>query len=555
MKINQFKIRSLFAISAFAFVLGLSGCTSVATKRVNSDYNSAVKIAQSRAISGRTMIAPSSAFTVENGFYIDKKPIAVTLIDTSHELPPLFKDKSETLDIQTPTPLTDIAARITRSTGLTVSIAQDVLDNDAGKLGQVVKSGATGAGAGGSSSGSNNSQPIMVDEIIYHNGNLAGLMDNLTAKLGLSWRWNGTGIEIFRYETKTYSLDALAGISSLNAKINTASSTLGSGGGGGTTSSSNTSATTGQNTDVHNTSDIWSEVTATIQGMLSPNGRVIVTPTSATITVRDTPQVLRQVGVEIAQLNRIYNKQVALDVEVYSVQRSDTSNAGFDWNLAFANAAHKVGLNYTTTGNNGTAGSPLGNAFKISATGGPFQGSSLTLAALSALGKTTLVTSGQAISLNGQSVPLNVSREQAYLQSQTTTLSGGTSSGLASTQLTPGLVTEGFSMNFTPLVTSSGDVLMRYTIDLSTIDGITTYTTPDGSASIQLPEREVRNFMQNVRVHSGETLVLTGFQQNSGSDKEQGVGKSNMWALGGGRQATALNKTLVVVVTPYILGR
>lgn len=549
MKPIAFRIKTILAVSAVAL---MAGCTSTATVRTHADFNKTTTAAESRAEIGRTLQTPSSSFSVDSGFYVESNPISVESVDTAHDLPAFFKTKSQSLDIRTPTPITEVTARITRATGLTVSIAQDVLDNDAGKLGQVLKPGGSGAAGGGGSA--QNAQPIMIDSIMYNNGNLAGLMDDLTAKLGLSWRWNGTGIEIYRYETKLFHLDALAGVAKLSAKIDTASSTLSSGG-GGSKASSNSTATTGQTTSVDNTSDIWNEVTTTIQGMLSPNGRLSISPSSATITVRDTPNILSQVGAQIAQLNRIYNKQVALNVEVYSVERSDTDNYGADWNVAFGKAAKSVGLNYSTLGNNGTIGSPLGNAAVISVAHGPFSGSSLTLSALSALGKTSLVTSGQAISLNGQSVPFNVSREQAYLQSQTTTLSGGTGSGLASTQLTPGLVTEGFSMNFTPLIMDNGDVLMRYTIDLSTIDGIATYTTPDGSASIQLPTRSVRNFMQNVRVHSGETLVLTGFQQNSGSEKEQGVGSAGMWALGGGRQATALNRTLVIVVTPYILGK
>lgn len=546
-------IRTTLLASACAMALG--GCASTASRRVHADYRSTSDAAEARAEAGRTVTTTSNSFQVDGGFYVEKTPIAVAAVDKSHDLPDYFRNKKQDLDIKTPTPLTEVTARISRSASIPVTVAQDVLDNNANLVGQVLKSGAAGASGGGGSAGSaGNAQPILVDEVIYHNGTLAGLLDDVTGKLGLSWRWNGTGVEIYRYETKQFHLDSLAGIATLKAKIDTASSTL-STGGSGTQSSSATNATTGQSTEVNSTSDIWGEVTTSVQGMLSPNGRMSVAPISATITVRDTPTVLRQVEAQVSQLNRIYNKQVALNVEVYSVERSDNDNYGVDFNLAFANAAHHIGLGYSTIGNNGTPSQPLGNAAVISATGGPFAGSSLTLSALTAVGKTNLVTSGQAISLNGQSVPLNVSREQAYLQSQTTTLSGGTGSGLASTQLTPGLVTEGFSMNFTPLVTDGGDVLMRYTVDLSTIEGITTYTTPDGSASIQLPQRSVRNFMQNVRVHSGETLVLTGFQQNSGNEKEQGTGSSRNWVLGGGRQATALNRTIVVVVTPYILGR
>lgn len=540
------------ALVGVTAALSLGGCTTATSVRADHDYQTATKIAQQHADAGRTYVPDNggSSFSVSNGFYVPSKPIAVMPLSEAHSLPAELDAKPASLKILTPTSLTAITAILTRETGVTVSIDQDVLSNDAGKLGQVIKSGGAGAG-GGNNSGQQS--PIIINKIIYSDGNLSGLLDNLTAKVNLYWRWNGTGIEIFRYETKTFNLDALAGVSKLSSKINTASSTLSQGGGGGTQASSNTNNTTGQTIDNTNTTDVWSDVTATIQGMLSPNGRVIVSPTSGTLTVRDTPPVLSQIALEIRRLNAIYSKQVALNIEVYSVDRSNESSSNINWNIAFANAAHHVGLNLNSAPT--PAGWASGNAFSLGVNGGPFSGSKLILQALNQLGTTTLVTSGQAISLNGQSVPLNVSHEQAYLQSQTTTIGGGISGGLAATQLNPGLVTSGFSMNFTPLVTQNNDVLMRYSIDLSTINGIATYTAPDGSASIQLPQRTVRNFMQNVMVHSGETLVLTGFQQNNGSDNQQGMGKNGgFWLLGGGRDAKVESQTIVIVVTPYILG-
>lgn len=200
----------------------------------------------------------------------------------------------------------------------------------------------------------------------------------------------------------------------------------------------------------------------------------------------------------------------------------------------------------SSTGN--TSGS--GTTFKVSGSGGSLQSANAAIQALSTLGKTSLVTSGSVISLNGQTVPLNVSREVAYLQSSSTTVSGD--SGVSSSTLTPGLVTEGFAMNFTPRVTDGNNIIMRYTVDLSSIEKITDFSTPDGTSTIQLPQRLVRNFMQNVSVRSGETLVLTGFQQVGGTDTSSGTGASWAWFLGGSKKANSTNRTIVIVVTPFV---
>ena len=174
--------------------------------------------------------------------------------------------------------------------------------------------------------------------------------------------------------------------------------------------------------------------------------------------------------------------------------------------------------------------------------------------ALSSLGRTNLVTSNTVVATNGQSVPVNVSREQTYVQSYATTLNSGAGGGQTTT-ITPGLVSDGISMNFTPRILDNNEVIVRYALDLSTTEAITTFTAPDNSAAIQLPRRAVRTFLNSARIHSGDTLVLTGFQQIQSSLDGQGPGSSKLWFLGGSKSSSALARSIVVVITPYVTER
>ena len=295
--------------------------------------------------------------------------------------------------------------------------------------------------------------------------------------------------------------------------------------------------------------EIWHEVEAAVKSVMTSDGKLSMTPSAGTLTVRDTPVALRQVEAQITEFNRIYSRQITLNVEVYSVERTKADNNAVDWHLAWGEAANKLGIKLGSTG--GAAGGT--SAFTISSMGGPFNGSSLAVALLSTVGKTTLLTSVPVTTLNGQTVPVNISREQAYVASVSSTVSSGSLGGAQTESITPGVVTDGFSMNVMPRILEDNSVIIRFAVDLATINGITTFTSPNGLSSVQLPQRSVRDFLQNVKVKSGQTVVLTGFQQVTGTENGQGPGSPKAWFLGGSRNSTATDRTLVIVITPYIL--
>jgi len=179
----------------------------------------------------------------------------------------------------------------------------------------------------------------------------------------------------------------------------------------------------------------------------------------------------------------------------------------------------------------------------------PWNGSSAVVQALSSIGRTSLVSSSSLVTINNFTVPMNVITEKAYLASVSTTVTG--SSGTAQTSLTPGLVTSGVMMNLTPRLLEGDRMLLQFSLDLSNLVSIDTFTT--NGASIQIPTRSVRNFLQRVTMRSGQTLVLSGFQETQSKNNTAGIGSSDFWGLGGSKAVTSANTTLVIVITPYVM--
>jgi len=504
---NSIKLSALFLAIAVSMPV-LAEKSSV--KKTQDASESFVKDAYEKTAAP----ASKSTFIVTDGFYAAKTPLANNSLSNSEKYPQVFM-KSADLNIQSPTPVSDLASRISKMSGYQVTVDQDVLKDPS----------------------------ATVQDLVFK-GNLVGLLDTLAIRSNSSWRWDGNKIHFYKYETKMFQIYAISGTSTVSSELNTKSASS-----GGTSGSSST-GNSGQSTKIDSQFDVWKDVETSIKASLSSAGQMSISTSSGTITVRDTPASLSIIERQISEFNKIYARQVVLKVDVYAVEQKSGSNVGIDWNGVFNSAGGKFsgGISSNSVGTDNGAASPT---ISLGLNAGQWAGSSVMLQALSTVGKASLLTSGTLSMANGQSAPLNVSREQSYLQSYSTTLSGGVGTQ-STTTLTPGVVTEGFSMNFTPRVLPDNRVVLRYSIDLSSTDAIETFESPDGNSAIQLPVRSVRNFLQNTTAKSGETLVLTGFQQNLMQTSGAGPFSPKAWLFGGKKSADTLVRTIVIVVTPYV---
>lgn len=506
-------------LMASAIMMSLSSCAT--SREVNANQRAAQHVTNDRMSAlEQTYQTPSSSFAVNNSFYAAQRPLSNSNLVKRVQLPSVFQ-KSADFTSPTTVSINEIASHISKISGYRVQLAPDV-----------------------ASEGTNT-----LPDILY-TGSLAGLLDNVTGSMNLAWRFNASNIiEIYRYENRMFRINALAGTTDTSTTLDTTSKSSVSSGGSGGGSTSGNEGSSGQKTQIAANFDLWTDIRDVLKGSLSANGTLTVASSSGIINVRDTPMVLAQIEAQVENFNRIYSRQVQLDVQVYSVESNASDEYGTDFQLAWGQAAGKYGIGYQ---NNGTGSTGSGPGLSAVINSGPFAGSSLVLQALNSIGKSTLLTSGSVSSMSGQAVPMNVSTEQAYLQSYSTTLTSG-DAGNSTTTLTPGVVTGGFSMHFTPNILDDSRVMLRYSIDLSSIDQIATFESPDGNSAIQLPTRSVRNFMQNVQLKSGQTMVLTGFQQNSDQTTNSGPVSSKAWFLGGKKNATKGVKTIVIVVTPKVL--
>lgn len=369
---------------------------------------------------------------------------------------------------------------------------------------------------------------------ISYEGTLRGLLDHVSVASGYGWEYDAKAktVVFTRLTVRTFTLLSAPGKQEFQGQITnkskeTSNSSIGGGGVNQTVSTADTSSQTMQSNKTQYSYDVWVDTEKAVKALLSPEGSVVGNQATGTITVRDRAENVRQIAAYIADINQRLSRQVALTVNVWALEVSDDAEAGIDLQAIFANDDVSI-----------VAGSlsSLGGPSTASATivSGDLKNSTGVLKALKEWGNATQVTSGGGLVLSNQPVPIQSIKRIAYLAGSSSTQSeyGQTS------EITPGEVTTGFAMTIIPHVLDRRRVLLQYSINLSSLDELTEFSTQD--LTVQLPKTSTRAFSQRSQMLMGQTLVLAGFQDQT----QQLANSLGLLNFGRGRQYA---KTLLVI--------
>ena len=380
---------------------------------------------------------------------------------------------------------------------------------------------------------------------VYWKGALDGFLDNITTRLGLSWRYEEGRIVIYYLDTRNFPvlfMDSQAGFTSKTVS-GTTSSTGSSGGGssGGISGDNNTS----QSTDMAIKSNLYGDVSATVKAMLTPGvGRMNLS--AGVLTVTDTSRVLSQIGRYIDDRNRELNRQVVLNVQIYSVESRRSDQLGIDWDAVLSLGSVKATFTNAFTNANDAIAS--GGAMIVDGKGA---GTKALVKALSEQGNVSVVTQSSSLTTNLSAVPIQVALQQDYISDVTSEQTANVGSSVSSTRST---ITTGFNMTVLPyLMPASSSMQLQFSINMS--DDPTMRTVPQGeNGSVELMKTRLKTFTQRVNMKSGQTLILSGYEQLNNTADHQGVGSPRFFGMGGGASGTKNRTQLVMFVTPIIQG-
>ncbi len=388
-----------------------------------------------------------------------------------------------------------------------------------------------------------------VDVPLTYRGKLAGLLDSVTARLGLDWEYRNGTLEIRRFITRTYSIAALPGSTSY-------SNSLGKSGGiaagvtGGATGGSTGSYISSMQVSNQSDVDYWANLEGVLSAMLSNMGRLAVNQGTGTVTVTDIRDVVDRVARHIEEENRTMTRQIAFEVQLYSVRSQDGSDFGIDWNLIYKKAGElEIGFE---TPQSLLSGRPVGSgSATIIKPNSNFNGSQAFLKAMASTNKVSLVTSQRSITLNRQVAPIAVTGQRAYVAESKVTTTGSGADANVSIERKVGNITTGFILNLMPSVTDRNAMVLTVGMDISELRALPSFGgDKDG---IQLPEISATQFIQRVALRTGETLVLSGFEQVDNRMEQRSLDPSLPPVVGGSFTGNRRKDSLVFLITPVML--
>lgn len=399
---------------------------------------------------------------------------------------------------------------------------------------------------------------------VNYSGKLSGLLNYLSNRYGVWWRYKNNVITFFTKETRVFTIYALPTETKMSADLKgTSMGSSGSSSGGGNTSSSlSTSANLA----------LWDSIEKGVQQVVGQQGALSFSRVAGTVTVTASPFVMQKVASYIANWNEKLSRQVAISVKVLQVSLDNSDNYGLDLSAVFN--SNNIAASYvspflidTTTQGAGLL------SMTLLRPSSRWKDSKSVIAAFSSQGKTSLVTSSSVTTLNNKVAPVQITTAQNYVKEVNVTNYNNSSSNDSEVDMETDTLNYGFTMEILPRILDHGRLIMLFSMTLSDLLDLETFSSGSRNTSsspgssgedtdnnndgetttVQLPKMQSRGFMQEIAMKSGSTLVLTGFEQVSNNINSTGVGKAKMGLLGGSSYNQNKRDVMVILVTPEVL--
>ncbi|KWK05999.1 type II secretory pathway protein [Burkholderia ubonensis] len=499
---------------AIAAALLAAGC-AVTQQDVNDSYDAA-----HRVISDALAKGPASMALVED---VPTAFLGDRLVPLAYEatLPAVFREKTVTLPANLG--LKQIATLVSTATGYPVHLSPDVFVSR--------DSLVPGQGDGKTqSSGAKTEEPVYRQAFT---GKVGLYMKSMTSDLGLDWSFDGGTINVSRFVTRMYQIAAIPGKVSIKSTMSKGMDTStgnqsngGSGGGsGGNTGSFSAQTSTGREGDF----DQIAAITAEIEKLRSPMGRVSVNPQSRLVIVRDTKEAADNIGKLLQRENAISTRQVAITVRTIQIALNNGSQAGMNADVVFQSmhaGLARYAISFMSPTSIATGGGSVG--VSVLRPDAPFSGTNAVVNALNKYGRTVQDNTLTKMTLNGLPVSVASFQSDDYLRS--TSPSAGTlnstSGGVPG--LTPGTITTGDFVNVLPAVNDHNQIVLAYWADSSKLNGpFTSAGVGSGQTQqqIQLAHTIGTKDDQTIALSDGQTVVLYGaMTDHADSTTNSGIG-------------------------------
>ena len=405
------------------------------------------------------------------------RPLAVTQLDERQQGSDLDSTRPVTITLSEPAPITDLLLLLVRGTRLSVVPDPDVQGNFRGDLKDVT---------------------------------LRQALEMILQPQGYDFSVQGNLIRVFRrrLETRRFDLNYVV-TRRTGSRTLSATNTIGEG------SSAQVSDS--------DAGDIFSDVAAGVQTLLSPDGRFNMDRKAALLQATDFPDRLDQIQLYLEAVHHRAARQVQIQAKVIEIELNDQFAAGIDWDQLTKRLGESISVTKDVAA---------------------------LLKALENQGKVNVLASPMVNAMNNEPAIMRVGTQDVYFR--TTTQTDAASGRVIQTTVEPQSITEGVMLSVTPQIAGDGMINMSV---------MPTFTERAGHATSRLGDKvpilSVREANTLVRVHDNETIVIAGLlDERTYTEQRKVPVLGHLPGIGTFFRTDAPNRRktdLVILLTPTVM--
>lgn len=373
---------------------------------------------------------------------------------------------------------------------------------------------------------------------------LPEVLDILSRRLGVLWRYHDRALEFYRTETRVFDVRALTLSSQADARLGrTANSKT-----GGFDHSSRTSLVA---TDQH--------VLAAIQQRLEPfltRAAIIAAQpgASTSIVVTDTPEVLSEIARYLERENRILTRRVRLIFEEITLVTNENAEFGMDWDTLWEQG--KIAATLSSS----LVSAPIAGAVaKIAAKPSAAIRSQAVLKALSKFGTVLRHVTIPVVTLNRRPVTHAVRTTFSYIdqvkstQGADMTLSA-TRSALGSVSVSQKEETVGAFLTLVPDAQENGQILLSVAYDNTVAQPLKSVVVGDPGSQLQIQQITIdgHGTVQQVALQTGQPMLISGFDSTHHESERSRLTPESPLLLGGVDRAKQARTATLIMVTAQV---
>ena len=578
-----------FALTIIASAAVLTGCASAPQALIDKQSTVLDRSEQAvKALPGASL--PVTEMTPGTSSYADalakaKRPVArhaskawhgarMSDVQDDAVLPPIFSEtfklKYDDRASQGRVTLAVVGERIARLSGVPVRIKSDVYQGAGVPGGSSPSMPARPAApmpaplpipAGGPSANGGDDGPAPVPMPVAFqqpvtsvnsiemawDGTLAGFLDDVTSRLGISWAYRDGAVVIERFVTESFELSAFGGTQDYKMALTGGNS--GSSGNAGTTGSASSTLDLAEGGKMA----ALESLKQSIEGVIGKTGgSVILNEGTGRFFVTATKEVMGRVRDIIKAEDAALQRQAHIQFDIYSVISDDNDEKGVDWSVVYQGLTSSWGATIksptTLTGSSAAAMGISIIAGGSGATSGRFGGSKAVLNLLNQVGTSAMYRPVSMIAMNRQWARKTNLKVDGYVSE--TTPSTASSAGSGAPGLKTSSITTGDKFMVQPAILDNGSIMLKFGVSLTELLGLFDVTAGSGDTlqKVQTPVTSGTDDQGTIRLLPGEAMVVTGLSRRLSSQDRRTLGDGTPVALGGSRKDGFKREEFLIVV-------